>query len=212
MARIGVRVGGVEKELPALSKIELTYLVIRLPLWFVAHCLLRAKRASISMRIQLVSEYGLQLYTYRVYKLIHRTGASWYGSQAPFEKFKPHVGCRNMTFFIASLRYVLWHRGLTIGVPNGMTWRHCSTIWALIMWRIDHLFLTMSSIRRCPNCNVIFPTIDALNGHYKLTSHMPLAYSCEPCQRAFQTLSSLQNVSFIGLIIGIMMLIINPRV
>jgi len=51
----------------------------------------------------------------------------------------------------------------------------------------------MGSIRRCPTCNVIFPTIDGLNDHYKLTSHMPLAYSCESCQRAFQTLSGLQN-------------------
>ena len=57
----------------------------------------------------------------------------------------------------------------------------------------------MGSIRRCPTCNVLFPTIDDLNAHYKLTSHMPLAYSCEPCQRAFLTLSGLQNVSLSAL-------------
>ena len=70
----------------------------------------------------------------------------------------------------------------------------CLRVWALRKTSTS-TSSTMSSIRRCPTCNVIFPTIDVLNDHYRLTSHIPLAYSCEPCQRAFQTLSGLQNVS-----------------
>ena len=80
----------------------------------------------------------------------------------------------------------------------------------LIMWRIDRfLQSTMSSIRRCPTCNVLFPTIDALNDHYKLTSHTSLAYSCESCQRAFQSLPGLQSVCLSALSFGITMLIVR---
>ena len=34
-----------------------------------------------------------------------------------------------------------------------------------------------ATIHRCPTCKVIFPTINALNDHYKETSHIP---QCEP--------------------------------
>lgn len=34
-----------------------------------------------------------------------------------------------------------------------------------------------ATIRRCPTCKAVFPTIDALSDHYKKTSHIP---PCEP--------------------------------
>ena len=47
----------------------------------------------------------------------------------------------------------------------------------------------MAKIRRCPTCQVVFRTIDALNDHYKRTSHIP--YKCELCERGFKRLPSL---------------------
>ena len=52
----------------------------------------------------------------------------------------------------------------------------------------------MAKIRRCPTCKVVFPTIDAVNDHYKQTSHIPLPYKCESCERVYEQLSTLQKV------------------
>lgn len=49
-------------------------------------------------------------------------------------------------------------------------------------------------VHRCPTCKVVFPTIDAVNDHYKETSHTPLPYKCESCERLFKNSFTLQKV------------------
>lgn len=63
---------------------------------------------------------------------------------------------------------------------------------------IDMVQAKKAKIRRCPTCKVVFPTIDALNDHYKATFHTPryhwhpradtsppFLYKCEPCNQVF---------------------------
>ena len=54
--------------------------------------------------------------------------------------------------------------------------------------------IDMAKLRRCPTCKVVFPTIDALNDHYRKTSHKPLPFKCESCERAFKNSYGLQDV------------------
>ena len=54
--------------------------------------------------------------------------------------------------------------------------------------------IDMAKIRRCPTCKVVFPTIDAVNDHYKTTSHIPLPYKCGSCEQVYEKLSILQMV------------------
>ena len=54
--------------------------------------------------------------------------------------------------------------------------------------------IDMAKIRRCPTCKVLFPTIDVVNDHYKQTSHIPLPYRCESCEKVYEKLSPLLKV------------------
>ena len=56
--------------------------------------------------------------------------------------------------------------------------------------------IEMARARQCPTCKVTFPTIDAVNDHYKKTAHIPLPYMCEFCDRVYQQSSPLQKVGF----------------
>ena len=54
--------------------------------------------------------------------------------------------------------------------------------------------MAKGTIRRCPTCKVDFPTIDAVNDHYKQTSHAPLPYKCESCERVYTHIALLLMV------------------
>ena len=63
----------------------------------------------------------------------------------------------------------------------------------------------MANIRHCPTCKVVFRSIDAVNDHYKKTSHTPLPYKCESCEKVYKQSSSLQKVGIqlFGLVIDL---------